>query len=93
MFGGCGIYYDRTLFDVAVDETQKLTHPTYTIAFAPRGVAPAAGQIAWNDCVSHGESRDARRAGRLDRQAGSVADRQGHQGAEDRRSSTSACGR
>lgn len=49
VFGGFGVYYDRTLFDVAVDETQKLTHPTFTINFAPRGTAPAAGQVAWND--------------------------------------------
>jgi hypothetical protein len=49
VFGGFGVYYDRNLFDVAVDETQKITHPTYTIQFAPRGVAPTAGQIAWND--------------------------------------------
>jgi hypothetical protein len=49
IFGGAGLYYDRTLFDVAVDETQKLTHPTFTIQFAPRGVAPGAGQIAWDD--------------------------------------------
>ncbi len=49
LFGGFGIYYDRTLFDVAVDETQKISHPTYTIAFAPRGVAPGPGQVAWND--------------------------------------------
>jgi hypothetical protein len=49
VFGGFGIYYDRTLFDVAVDETQKLSHPTYTINFAPRGVAPGPGQVAWND--------------------------------------------
>ncbi|MEP6492087.1 MAG: carboxypeptidase regulatory-like domain-containing protein [bacterium] len=49
IFGGFGVYYDRTLFDVAVDETQKLTHPQFTIAFAPRGVAPTGSQIAWND--------------------------------------------
>jgi len=49
VFGGAGIYYDRTLFDVAVDETQKITHPTYEIQFAPRGVAPLPGQVAWND--------------------------------------------
>lgn len=46
--GGFGIYYDRNLFDVSVDETQKLSHPTYTINFAPPGVAPTAGQVAWN---------------------------------------------
>jgi outer membrane receptor protein involved in Fe transport len=49
IFGGWGIYYDRALFDIAVDETLKLTHPTYTIRFAPRGVTPLAGQVAWND--------------------------------------------
>jgi len=49
IFGGFGVYYDRTLFDVAVDETQKISHPTYTIQFAPRGVAPTGSQIAWND--------------------------------------------
>jgi hypothetical protein len=49
VFGGFGIYYDRIPFDLAVDETQKITHPTYTINFAPRGVAPGPGQIAWDD--------------------------------------------
>jgi len=50
VFGGFGIYYDRTLFDVAVDETQKITHPTYTIQFAPRGaILPLPGQQAWSD--------------------------------------------
>jgi hypothetical protein len=49
VFGGWGLYYDRIPFDLAVDETLKLTHPSYTIRFAPRGVAPAAGQVAWSD--------------------------------------------
>lgn len=49
VFGGFGIYYDRIPFDLSVDETQKLSHPTYTINFAPRGVAPGPGQVAWND--------------------------------------------
>lgn len=49
VFGGFGLYYDRTLFDVAVDETQKISHPTYTIAFAARGATPTGSQIAWND--------------------------------------------
>ena len=46
--GGFGIYYDRNLFDVSVDETQKISHPIYTIQFAPPGATPSAGQIAWN---------------------------------------------
>ncbi len=49
IFGGFGIYYDRSLFDVAVDETLKLTHPSYTIRFAPPGEAPEPGEIVWND--------------------------------------------
>lgn len=49
VFGGWGLYYDRIPFDVAVDETQKITHPTYFTQFAPQGVAPVAGQVAWND--------------------------------------------
>jgi hypothetical protein len=49
IFGGFGVYYDRNLFDVSVDETQKISHPIYTIQFAPRGVAPTGSQIAWND--------------------------------------------
>jgi hypothetical protein len=48
IFGGFGVYYDRTLFDVAVDETQKITHPIYTITFAPAGVAPTGSQIPFN---------------------------------------------
>jgi hypothetical protein len=49
IFGGWGIYYDRSLFDVSVDETLKLTHPTYTIQFAHPDSTPGPGQEAWND--------------------------------------------
>ena len=49
LFGGWGIYYDRVLFDVMVDEKLKLSHPSYTVQFAPRGVAPTGSQVAWND--------------------------------------------
>jgi hypothetical protein len=50
IFGGWGLYYDRIQYDLySVDETQKLTHPTYTIKFAPRGATPAPGYAAWND--------------------------------------------
>jgi Carboxypeptidase regulatory-like domain/TonB dependent receptor len=50
VFGGWGLYYDRIQYDLySVDETQKLSHPTYTIRFAPKGQAPAAGQVAWSD--------------------------------------------
>ena len=50
VFAGWGLYYDRIPFDLyAVDETQKLFHPEFTVRFAPRGVAPQPGQVAWND--------------------------------------------
>ena len=49
IFGGFGVYYDRSLFDASVDETLKLTHPTYTIKFAPPGQLPETGEIAWDD--------------------------------------------
>ncbi len=34
VFGGFGIYYDRSIFDFSVDEIQKLTRPTYQVRFA-----------------------------------------------------------
>lgn len=48
IFGGWGIYYDRVPFDIAVDETQKIAHPDYTINFAPPGTTPKPGQVAFN---------------------------------------------
>jgi len=50
IFGGWGIYYDRIPFDLyAVDETLKLSHPEFTVRFAPKGAAAGPGQVAWND--------------------------------------------
>lgn len=50
LFGGIGIFYDRSYFDLSIDETLKLTHPTYNVFFAPRdSTTPRPGQIAWND--------------------------------------------
>lgn len=50
VFGGWGLYYDRIQRDLyGTDETQKFAHPSFTVQFAPRGVAPVAGQVAWND--------------------------------------------
>ncbi len=50
LFGGIGIFYDRSYFDLSIDETLKLTHPNYSVFFAPRdSTTPRAGQIAWND--------------------------------------------
>jgi hypothetical protein len=49
LFGGWGIYYDRTLFDVSVDETLKLSHPSYTIRFAHPDSTAGPGEVAWDD--------------------------------------------
>ena len=49
IFGGWGLYYDRIPFDVAIDEKQKITHPTFQIIFAPKGQAPIGTEVAWND--------------------------------------------
>ena len=50
LFGGWGLYYDRIQFDLyGIDPVQKLARPDYTIFFAPRGVTPRPGQVAWND--------------------------------------------
>ncbi len=50
VFGGWGLYYDRIPFDLyAVDEMLKLAHPEFTVRFAPKGVAPGPGQVAWSD--------------------------------------------
>jgi hypothetical protein len=51
VFGGFGIYYDRSIFDVSVDETLKLTHPTFTIQFADPDSTSKAGEVAWNDSL------------------------------------------
>jgi hypothetical protein len=50
VFGGWGLYYDRIPFDLyAVDEKLKLTRPEFSVNFAPKGVAPGPGQVAWQD--------------------------------------------
>ncbi len=49
IFGGWGLYYDRSIFDVSVDETLKLTHPTYTIQFADPDSTARPGQVTWSN--------------------------------------------
>lgn len=49
IFGGFGIYYDRSLFDISVDETLKLTHPTFNIQFADPDSVAGAGEVTWNN--------------------------------------------
>ncbi|HEU4879050.1 MAG TPA: carboxypeptidase regulatory-like domain-containing protein, partial [Gemmatimonadaceae bacterium] len=49
IFGGWGLYYDRVPFDVAIDEKQKISHPTYFTLFAPKGQAPLGTEVPWSD--------------------------------------------
>lgn len=49
LFGGWGIYYDRSIFDFSVDEIQKIERPTYLVRFAHPDSTPTAGQVAWNN--------------------------------------------
>jgi hypothetical protein len=49
VFGGWGIYYDRIPFDVAIDEKQKISHPSFNVFFAPKGQAPTGTEVPWND--------------------------------------------
>ncbi len=49
VFGGWGIFYDRSLFDMSVDETLKLQRPSYTVFFAHPDSTPGANEVAWNN--------------------------------------------
>src|SRR5438552_954763 len=46
VFGGFGIYYDRSLFDFSVYEIQQLTRPTYITRFDNGTATP--GAVPWN---------------------------------------------
>jgi len=48
LFGGVGIYYDRSLFDFSIDEIQKIERPTYFVRFDDDAV-PTPGLVQWND--------------------------------------------
>ncbi len=47
VFGGFGIFYDRTLFDQAIAEKYALQHPNIVIRFRQPG-DPAAGRVDWD---------------------------------------------
>ena len=48
VFGGFGIFYDRTLFDQAIEEKYAQQQPLYIIHFRRAGDA-TAGRVDWND--------------------------------------------
>jgi outer membrane receptor protein involved in Fe transport len=49
VFGGLGIYYDRSIFDFSVDEIQKLTRPTYRVRFADPDSTASGQYVQWQD--------------------------------------------
>ncbi|HEX7025160.1 MAG TPA: TonB-dependent receptor, partial [Gemmatimonadales bacterium] len=57
VFGSVGIFYDRTLFDLATEEKFALQHPGYRIEFYPAGGPAEAGKVEWNNSYLAG--RDA----------------------------------
>jgi len=48
LFGGIGIYYDRSLFDFSIDEIQKIERPTYFVRFDDDAIA-TPGLVQWDD--------------------------------------------
>lgn len=49
IFGGWGLYYDRSIFDFSVDEIQKLARPTYVVQFAHPDSTPSGNKVQWQD--------------------------------------------
>ena len=49
LFGGWGIYYDRSIFDFSVDEIQKIARPTYIVRFADPDSTPSGNQVQWQN--------------------------------------------
>jgi hypothetical protein len=47
IFGGFGVYYDRTLFDHTLEESFALQHPGFVIRFRDPG-DPTAGRVDWD---------------------------------------------
>lgn len=47
IFGGFGIFYDRTLFDHAIEESFALQHPRFIVRFRPPGDA-TPGRVDWD---------------------------------------------
>jgi hypothetical protein len=53
LFGGWGIFYDRTLFDFAIEEQFALQYPRYFARFKPVG-DPDPNRIEWDDSYLQG---------------------------------------
>ena len=48
IFGGWGLYYDRTLFDLTTEERFAQQHPSYAIQFSDPNGPPEAGKVKWD---------------------------------------------
>ena len=48
VFGGWGIFYDRMVFDIAIEEAFALQHPSYRIEFADPGQPASGNRAAWD---------------------------------------------
>ncbi|MGH7719386.1 MAG: TonB-dependent receptor, partial [Gemmatimonadaceae bacterium] len=51
LYGGIGIFYDRTNYNAGLDEVFRLQFPTYLIRFSANGAPDPQGNptVAWND--------------------------------------------
>jgi hypothetical protein len=49
VFGSVGLFYDRTIFDLATEEKFALQHPGYNIQFFPTGGPAESGKVEWQN--------------------------------------------
>ena len=94
LFGGYGRYYDRIIYNAGLDERFRLQYAVRTFPFSLDG-APRNGQptIVWNPAYQSKAGLDGLIAAGIAPDAGGVPDRQRHQAAGRRISSTPACAR
>ncbi|HUF27398.1 MAG TPA: TonB-dependent receptor [Gemmatimonadaceae bacterium] len=48
VFGGWGIYYDRNIYDIAIEEQFAIQHPGYRVEFVPPGDTPGPNQLEFD---------------------------------------------
>lgn len=49
VFGGWGLYYDRNIYDIAIEEQFAIQHPGYRIEFVPPGTTPGQNQLEFDE--------------------------------------------
>lgn len=55
VYGGFGVFYDRTLFDQAIEESFALSNPNIIIKFRDPGDT-TSGRVDWNDAFLEGRA-------------------------------------